>query len=156
MIISIRQVSLKDREQIIKVLKEYDHPKISDKAVELLTSPKHLERVSKVGLSFVAEDIDKDVEIVGFVNGYICKDDSLLISDLVVKKNYRGHGIAKQLILKQREEALTRGIKVMWGTVVDDNESAIKLYRNLGFNLKKVMPSVGGFPGMIKFTYKIL
>lgn len=61
----------------------------------------------------------------------------LHINQLAVNPQFRGKGIAKQLIRKSEELALELGIKTMDLSVSENNKSAIKLYEKLGFDTER-------------------
>ncbi|MCS6955186.1 MAG: GNAT family N-acetyltransferase [Candidatus Calescibacterium sp.] len=90
----------------------------------------------------------KDNEIIGFIAGdtyYYDKDSSnyvMNIHELVVKKEFRGLGIATQLIYefinrsKQKNKEKNKKVNgvILW--VGKNNQKALKLYTNLGFTIQ--------------------
>ena len=71
-----------------------------------------------------------------------CESGELYIDSLAVFKEYRGRGIAKQLIAKVEEKSLELKIPVLGLLVDDENPNAVKLYESLGFcpiNIREFM-----------------
>lgn len=60
---------------------------------------------------------------------------SMWLDDLYVKPEYRGHGIASQLIEQLKEIARIKGCKQIRWQVLEWNENAIKLYEKIGAQL---------------------
>ncbi|MCS7244087.1 MAG: GNAT family N-acetyltransferase [Candidatus Calescibacterium sp.] len=90
----------------------------------------------------------KDNQIIGFIAGdthYYDKDSSnyvMNIHELVVKKEFRGLGIATQLIYefinrsKQKNKEKDKKVNgvILW--VGKNNQKALRLYTNLGFSVQ--------------------
>jgi len=60
------------------------------------------------------------------------------IANLAVSKSYRKQGIGKQLLLKCEQVAFEWGFSEIYLHVLEDNESAKKLYFAAGYRLRKV------------------
>lgn len=71
-----------------------------------------------------------DSEVIGIVFGRINDNDSITIGPVAVHENYRGIGIAKEMIFLLEERAIQYGIhSITLGAV----ESAEKFYSKLGY-----------------------
>lgn len=88
-------------------------------------------------LLIVAKDGD---EVVGSILGVVCKclamngDNFLVIEDVIVKENARGHGIAKRLM--QSIEEFAKSKKCAYSILVsgESRKVAHKFYEKSGFN----------------------
>jgi ribosomal protein S18 acetylase RimI-like enzyme len=63
----------------------------------------------------------------------------LYISDIIVKKAYRGKGIGRQLMLKAEEFAREQGITEIRVTALVHNTAALDLYHKAGFRDKEIL-----------------
>lgn len=61
----------------------------------------------------------------------------LHVNQLVVKSEYRGKGIGKELILEAEKLAKLFNAKYLELYVIEENKSALGLYNNMGFETKK-------------------
>jgi len=90
---------------------------------------------SKHGVIFVAYDKDKPI---GYIMGTI-NDNNIQkvkhggIAQLVVSKNYRGKGIAKNLWSNLNKWFDKYKTKIKWVTSLYNNKEAIGLYKSFGF-----------------------
>ena len=105
---------------------------------------KTLEEVKKCnGKILLYKDNEK---IVGLIVGIINNDNTIRyafkapkrgrITELVVDKDYRGKGIGKELLLKNKEHLKSNGCEKMMIAVFGYNESAIKFYKENGFHIR--------------------
>jgi diamine N-acetyltransferase len=80
--------------------------------------------------------IYSDETLVGFIM-YACDPDDGLwyINRLMIDKKYQGKGYGKEALKILIEELKTEGIKSIDILHRPDNERAIKIYRELGFEL---------------------
>ena len=62
-----------------------------------------------------------------------CEDDEFYISNIAIKKEYRGNGYAKIMIDKISNMAKKKGYNKV--SLVAKNDKLIKFYESLGFNL---------------------
>ena len=62
-----------------------------------------------------------------------CEIDEFYISNIAIKKEYRGNGYAKIMIEKIRKMAKRKGYGKI--SLVAKNDKLIKFYESLGFNL---------------------
>jgi ribosomal protein S18 acetylase RimI-like enzyme len=83
---------------------------------------------------------DLDAELVGFVTTFVdeCPDvferpDQLLIGDFYVAAEYRGSGLARQLIERSAQRAEEAGCPELTLDVDVDNERALAFYEKVGF-----------------------
>ncbi|MDQ3023788.1 MAG: GNAT family N-acetyltransferase [bacterium] len=88
-------------------------------------------------VALVAEDAGR---IVGFANGWREEHDDdlieapfLTIEFVEVHPDYRGRGIARQLVGMIEAEARQRGLRRIDLLVMQTNEPALKLYKRLGY-----------------------
>ena len=78
--------------------------------------------------------IDKeDNSIMGLIGGYNNNNNKGYISIVVLKKEYRGKGIAKKLISKFLDKSKSNGMDKVWLFTHSTNTVAIKMYESLGF-----------------------
>lgn len=72
-----------------------------------------------------------DNEVIGIVFGRINDDKSMTIGSVAVHENYRGDGIAKEMILLLEKRAINNGIQtIKLGAV----ESAERFYSKWGYS----------------------
>ena len=76
----------------------------------------------------------QDEKLVGYGCSWLMYDE-LHITNLCVKKEYRGQGIAKKMMNVLLEKAMKVGLDKSLLEVRVSNESAINLYENLGFRV---------------------
>lgn len=83
------------------------------------------------------------------------KDDEMYIDLIVVDANHRGKGIASLLIEKVTNLSIENNFNKILLDVVDTNESAINLYKKLGYKTLKVIDFKGltDFMGYRKVMY---
>lgn len=62
-----------------------------------------------------------------------CEDDEFYISNIAIKKEFRGNGYAKVMIDKISQMAKRKGYEKV--SLVAKNDKLIKFYESLGFNL---------------------
>lgn len=62
-----------------------------------------------------------------------CENDEFYISNIAIKKEYRGNGYAKVMINKIRKMAKQKGYDKV--SLIAKNDKLIKFYESLGFNL---------------------
>jgi ribosomal protein S18 acetylase RimI-like enzyme len=74
-------------------------------------------------------------EIIGCGYGVI-ENGYVGLFDIVVKENKRGNGYGKEIVLAILSEAGKAGIKRSYLQVVNNNETAKKLYRKIGYSEK--------------------
>lgn len=88
--------------------------------------------------------VEVEGKIVGFLGGLRGKCNrvkhSLYIA-LGILKDYRGMGIGKTLMIKIDEWSKKNDIKRIELTVICDNENAVNLYKNMGFEVEGVKKS---------------
>lgn len=102
---------------------------------------------NKQRITFAAIDGE---EVMGFIHGYvkdeagICVNDTVILLDaMYVKEKYRKHGVGTALIEEFKKWGKSIDAKFIDLTVLDDNYSAIKLYKKHAFTpLKSYMRSV--------------
>ena len=71
-----------------------------------------------------------------YIHDYIDKK-RLHINHIVVDNNYRGRGIAKELLKKTEDIATSLGIEIIDLLVSEDNNIALKLYEKAGFQTER-------------------
>jgi ribosomal protein S18 acetylase RimI-like enzyme len=74
-------------------------------------------------------------EIIGCGYGVI-ENGYVGLFDIVVKENKRGNGYGKEIVLSILSEAGKVGIKKSYLQVVNNNETAKRLYRKIGYREK--------------------
>ncbi|MDW6004095.1 GNAT family N-acetyltransferase [Vibrio mangrovi] len=112
------------------------HFKVAKEAMEEKRIADYLE--SPEGLVFIAELND---QCIGFVSGHFADLVSSVsrnvfmgsIDEFYVLPQYRGQGIGSQLLKRIEKEFDDYGVQQMFVEVWDFNQSAIRLYQNLGF-----------------------
>ena len=84
-------------------------------------------------------------EILGYVYGFIQNNGQVFntkiaqLDAIFVKKEYRGNGIAQSLIQELTKWAKEQGATYIELSVCQENEKARKLYKNNGFEDKKLI-----------------
>lgn len=78
----------------------------------------------------VAYDRENDV-IVGFVMGFVLKDDIYFVWQICVDKTYRGMGISSELLERVYEENKKNGVRFIQATVEKDNDSSMALFKSM-------------------------
>ena len=87
--------------------------------------------------------VDDDV-YKGFCE-YIKEDDSLFLSKLYVKKEYRGEGIGKLMFDDIVAYARNNDLRRIYLTINKHNTPSFEIYKHLGFNvIDSVVTDVGG------------
>ncbi|MBQ8407050.1 MAG: ribosomal protein S18-alanine N-acetyltransferase [Clostridia bacterium] len=77
------------------------------------------------------------VENEGHIVGYACQTvlfEDAEILNIAVKKEHRREGLGKKLMLAMQEKAVALGAQKSFLEVRVSNESALRLYRSLGYN----------------------
>ena len=72
--------------------------------------------------------------------------DTAYIGGFVVKDSFKGKGLGTKILLHIKNESLINGIKRLELTVDLRNESAINLYKKVGFEIE----------GIVRMSYKII
>lgn len=67
----------------------------------------------------------------------------LYLSNLAVQVEYRGHGVAQQLLQACEQMALDWGFDTIYLHVLENNPSARRLYRRAGYQLHEVEAGIG-------------
>jgi GNAT superfamily N-acetyltransferase len=91
---------------------------------------------------FVAVEDNKLVGFIGFSKEYfriVCSrkrsfKDSDYLDWVFVHKDYRGKGIAEELIKKFEKNAKKRRVRRIYSTTIPKNKAAIKMHKKLGFS----------------------
>lgn len=96
---------------------------------------------SRDSLFLLAEESEGNIA-AGFIQVYpvwssISVSRSWLLNDLYVAKDFRRHGIAKQLLDVVQSQAKLAGIKMIRISTEHTNESAKRLYEEFGFEADK-------------------
>lgn len=89
---------------------------------------------------FVAEDLHTGALLgmaVYFFAYYTWVGKSLYLDDLIVSKSHRGKGIGKKLLKKIIKEAKKNGCQRIRWQVLDSNEIATNLYKQIGSKIDK-------------------
>lgn len=147
----IRKATLKDIKKILELSIEFDLEyfkkyKIKDfpPINELAKQKKKIfekDLKNKKGVIFVAEKDEKDIGYIFTIKG-IPRDRKFIskayISDLYIKKEFRGKGIAKKLILESEEWCKKEKINEVFIDVNVKNLGAKKLYKKMKFNEMKL------------------
>jgi len=81
--------------------------------------------------------IEENSELIAFIRIKTLKNNTCHISDLYVKKEFRGKGLGKKLMEIADEYAKRKGAKRITLNVRKDNEPALNLYKKSGFKIKK-------------------
>jgi|APSaa5957512622_1039677.scaffolds.fasta_scaffold02512_6 ribosomal protein S18 acetylase RimI-like enzyme len=84
-------------------------------------------------MGYVWED---QKEIIGNISVIPFRKGNFLLANIAVHPAHRRKGIARYLTQKGMAYVRQRGAKSIWLHVEEDNHGAIKLYENLGFEIK--------------------
>lgn len=75
---------------------------------------------------------------LGALTSQIREDEDLVyLYDIIIRHKYRGRGYAKELIKKIMNKYKLDGYKLLELNVLDSNEGALSLYKDLGFYVSK-------------------
>ena len=77
--------------------------------------------------------VEKENRIVGYACQTVLFEDAEILN-IAVKKEDRREGLGKKLMLAMQEKAISLGAQKSFLEVRISNESALKLYRSLGYN----------------------
>ena len=80
--------------------------------------------------------LNDDKKIIGFITVGEKTKNTSLIGLIAVKKEARGMGVAKQLILKAIQESIKKNYKEMEVITQEDNLAAMELYKKTNFQIK--------------------
>jgi GNAT superfamily N-acetyltransferase len=86
---------------------------------------------------FVARDGERVVGVAQFVMVHQLKDTKAWVEDIVVTADYRGQGIAKQLLHTVIEAARAAGVRSLNMTSRPGRTAAHGLYEKLGFKRRE-------------------
>lgn len=145
--IKIRECKIDDYEALSELYLELDnihsneHPEIFIKQIKNPRNKDYIEKVLKnvERCFFVAE---KDREIVGFIEGYICKSgifqiyvqrEWVQIDSIIVKKNYNNLHIGTLLLEEVKNWGKKFGINRLELMVYSFNKNAMRFYKRKGF-----------------------
>lgn len=79
-------------------------------------------------------NIYADAEVAGFIYLKFGGQSAAWLEDIFIAENFRHKGIGKLAIAEVDKLMLEKDIKAMFVNVIPRNESAIKLYRDCGFD----------------------
>ena len=88
--------------------------------------------------------VDKDGAIAGFVAGRCERTQGRLVGKIYtlnVKREFRGRGLARELMEALEEEFRKRGCKETVLQVAVDNKPAVNLYLKLGYKITRRLPN---------------
>ncbi len=144
----IREVLKEDAEKYLKMLK-----KIDEQTKFMMFEPGERKTTIEDQISIIKNNrkdgnpmflAEVDGEIVGFLGGLKGRCNrvkhSLYIA-LGILKDYRGAGIGKALINKIDQWSMENNIKRVELTVICQNEVAVALYKNMGFEIEGIKKS---------------
>ena len=137
---------MKDDENLIveEIVKSCDILKILDEFTFSLKSLQDGIELKKSLSKKLAEKgkvivVRKSLETIGFA-GFYCNDLSekkAFLSLIAVKSDYRKMGIGKLLINNVQKYCISSGMNSLFLEVRKDNQSAMKFYSGIGFELTK-------------------
>lgn len=144
--VDIRGYEKKDILEAIAIWNEVVEEGVAFPQTEVLTESSGDEFFSEQTFTGIAYDMDSG-RIVGLYIlhpnnvgrcGHICN------TSYAVKKEFRGKGIGKKLVIHSMEKAKEQGFRILqFNAVVRSNERALRLYEKLGFVKLGIIP--GGF-----------
>lgn len=79
------------------------------------------------------------VDKIGYADMWMVAGEAQL-NNIAIDQKYRGHGLGRKLLEHMTDEALDRGCTEMTLEVRRSNETAISLYRKLGFIENGIRP----------------
>jgi ribosomal protein S18 acetylase RimI-like enzyme len=125
-----------DADALLEFMQEYyafdGHGFDREKARVALTA---LLRDSKLGLAWLILDGDAAVGYIVLCIGYSLEwlGRDAFVDEFYLREEYRGRGWGRQTMSFLEEAARTAGIRTLHLEVVQENTSALHLYRKLGF-----------------------
>ena len=128
---NIEQLQIKDNDKCNNIWDMKKQSELADKFYQELLSGNRITYVCKDGDEFIGE-----ISLVQEMNDsdYTIPEQRVYISHLIVKPEYRRHGIGKMLVDFITDKAKELGYKEMSIGVDLDNYPALKLYVDCGFN----------------------
>ena len=104
--------------------------------------PGHTERSLEAWRSMITPDYSgwvarRDGRPVGWVVGRVFSDGRGWVEQLAVARSARGLGLGRALLLHSLAELFTRGATSLATGVQAENENAIGLYRDIGFEVER-------------------
>ncbi len=79
----------------------------------------------------------RDERLVGWVTGRVFGDGRGWVEQLAVARSARGHGLGRALLLHSLAELCSHGATSLALGVQAENENAIGLYRDVGFEVDR-------------------
>ncbi|PMB77169.1 MAG: ribosomal-protein-alanine N-acetyltransferase [Fervidicoccus fontis] len=77
--------------------------------------------------------------IVGYIAGFMEKEDRGHIASIAVRQEYRGRGIGRKLLEEEENKMRNLNVKEVVLEVSENNEVAIRLYTSMGYKkIKRV------------------
>jgi len=128
-----------DGEHLVRLLNEYaEHPMGGGKPLGDEVKASLAEKLSEFGNAFslIAYVDDEPAALMNCIKGFSTFKAKPLINihDVVVSKDYRGHGLSRQLFERVEDIAREQGCCKLTLEVVDKNDVAKQAYRNFGFD----------------------
>lgn len=128
---NIESLKIEDYSKCNNIWNMKKQSELADKFYQELLSGNRITYISKDGDEFIGE-----ISLVQEMNDsdYTIPEQRVYISHLIVKPEYRRHGIGKMLVDFITDKAKELGYKEMSIGVDLDNYPALKLYVDCGFN----------------------
>ena len=133
----IRKYNDNDFFDVVEIIKN-SFPEISKDIVASLITVDDL----KLGKSYIQLVAEEDEKVVGYALvsrsiDPILKHTNFWIDYVCVDQNYRGRGIARGLLTRIEEIAISEGVKMLQMTSSRFRTSARKLYIDLGYIIRE-------------------
>ena len=131
----IRKATKKDFKEIANLMnEEFSKPPFNEKS-NLKDILKSIRFFHKIGTIKIAIKDEKMVGVIVFKQEQYWEGLSILIEDLVVRKDFQKKGIGKLLINDLEKDAKKKKISAIY-FLTHKKASAIKFYKKLGYKLR--------------------
>lgn len=131
----VREARLEDAKEVLALIKELaEYEKLEDQVTATLADLVHVVFREKTAGLFVAEERGK---LIGYalwfrnVSTFKCRS-GIYVEDIYVKKDERGRGIGKEMLLAVAKKAQTENCGRIEWSCLDWNEPSKGFYRSLG------------------------
>lgn len=100
--------------------------------------------------------LSEDGTDAGYCGVQVAEDNSLYLSKMYLKKDFRGHGLFREMTAYLTELCRREGIGRIWLTVNKNNDGAIAAYQATGYrNIKSQVTDIGSGYVMGDYVFEL-
>lgn len=100
--------------------------------------------------------LSEDGTDAGYCGVQVAEDNSLYLSKMYLKKDFRGHGLFREMTAYLTELCRREGIGRIWLTVNKNNDGAIAAYQATGYrNIKSQVTDIGSGYVMDDYVFEL-